>query len=101
MERCPICRGRMNDKAQCKRCGAELCFVIQARNEAENLTQQAIKQIESDEYAKAEHFLGLALALEHSPIRSEMLAFTRHELEKLANSKRKVSFLRRIFGKVL
>jgi len=93
LERCPICRGRVNDEAQCKRCNADLSFVIQAKKDAEDLTQRAITQMEREKYANAERSLVLALSLEHSDIRSKMLAFVRYEQ---INSNKKVSFLQRI-----
>ncbi len=77
MERCPICRGRLDAEAQCQRCGAELALAVKARNEAKNLTSQAIKLMTDGEFIQAEHLIEQTLALEHSQFKQQLLEFVR------------------------
>ena len=43
MERCPSCRGRLNESALCPRCGCDLSLVSCVESRAENLVRLAIR----------------------------------------------------------
>ena len=43
MERCPSCRGRLNESALCPRCGCDLGLVFCVESRAENLVRLAIR----------------------------------------------------------
>ncbi|MDP2431290.1 MAG: hypothetical protein Q8O33_04610 [Pseudomonadota bacterium] len=43
MERCPSCRGRLNESALCPRCGCDLGLVLSVESRAENLVRLAIR----------------------------------------------------------
>ncbi len=77
MQRCPICRGRINDNAECQRCGADLSLAQQAREQAESLTRQALKLIAWGEFTQAESLLTKAQLLEYSPFNQHVLGFVR------------------------
>jgi len=110
MDRCPICRGRLDTEAQCQRCGADLSLVIQTHNKAEDLSSQAIKQMADGKFIQAQHLLEQALALEHSPFRQQLLEFVLqcninntpahlseiYHSQTTVDSTKKVSLLKRI-----
>jgi len=75
MERCPICRGRLDAETQCRRCGADLTLASQTQAEAESLTSQAIKQMLDDNFVQSKHFLEQSLALEHNSFNHQLLKF--------------------------
>ena len=75
MERCPICRGRVNNACQCQRCGADLGVVCEARNEAEAFIRRAIACMAEEEFRQAEYWLKASLTLERSLFGHQLLGF--------------------------
>jgi hypothetical protein len=40
-ERCPVCRARLKDSMECRRCGLDFSPIVHAADEAEHLAAQA------------------------------------------------------------
>ncbi len=86
MSRCPICRGRINDEHQCKRCGADLVSVNQIENQAGERLSQAIKDISDNKLAHAEQLLEQVLTLKRSDFAQNILAFVQKERKRIHKS---------------
>ncbi|NOZ54416.1 MAG: hypothetical protein GXP08_15005 [Gammaproteobacteria bacterium] len=80
MERCPICRGRL-DKVTllCGRCGANLEWAELAQSNAKIVTKQAVASLLQGHLVQAEHLLVQAQSLEDSPFVRQLLGFIRSE----------------------
>jgi len=82
MRRCPICRGRVDDAHQCRRCGADLVSVNQVDQQADALLGQAIRYISIGKPGSAEQSLKQVLMLKQSDFTLQLLAFVQKEYEK-------------------
>ena len=74
MDRCPICRGRINENEECKRCGAALSLLIQIEQQVNELTSQALWHIGNSQFTQAKLLLEEAQLLRHSPFQ-QVLGF--------------------------
>ncbi|HFE38227.1 MAG TPA: hypothetical protein ENK06_07395 [Gammaproteobacteria bacterium] len=79
MERCPICRGRINEAMQCCRCGADLQLASQTQNDAERLTERAMDCLCLGDFEQARKLLLKVVALRDSVFIRQLLAFTESE----------------------
>ncbi|VAW56040.1 hypothetical protein MNBD_GAMMA07-944 [hydrothermal vent metagenome] len=80
MDRCPICHGRINDNAECKRCNADLLLLIQTEIEAKRLTHEAFNCLLSGKYIQAEAFLSASQLLCFSQFKQNVLEFIQQKI---------------------
>ena len=52
-ERCPVCRARLKDSMQCRRCGLDFSTVLNTVGEAERLAVQACCQLKEGRLEEA------------------------------------------------
>src|SRR4051794_5251164 len=67
MERCPVCRARLNGVETCRRCRAELQSVIRVEREARMLVDAAIYSLSLDDAGTAGRLLQRALTVHAAP----------------------------------
>jgi len=75
MDRCPICRGRISDNAECQRCSADLALLFQTEKEAKALSRQALNCISNGDYAQAKIFINASQFLFFSALNQTILDF--------------------------
>ncbi len=75
MDRCPICRGRINNNAECQRCNADLLLLLQTEKEAKRLSHQAFNCISNGKYIRAETLLNASQFLYFSHFNQNVLVF--------------------------
>jgi hypothetical protein len=63
MDRCPLCRARLNGADTCRRCRAELGSAQQAEREGQALLDAAIYSLALDDVEAADQLLRRALAV--------------------------------------
>ncbi len=73
MERCPSCRGRLNESALCPRCGCDLGLVLSVESRAENLVRLAIRAWADGNPKLAQAHVDKSLALKRGTL-AETLA---------------------------
>lgn len=68
MNRCPICRGRVDAAlARCTRCDTDLHFVMQIERICDNHCRVAIKSLHSGDVEQARFYASKALDLKCTP----------------------------------
>lgn len=65
MDRCPACRGRLDDTALCSRCGCDYTHAYRAETQAHRLTCRAIQAWAMGDARQAATHINAALALKH------------------------------------
>lgn len=80
MERCPVCRARLNGNPECQRCGTSLAQPIAIEQRAESLTRLAVNRFTTLEPADAADALEQALTLKSDPLTRALLGFVRKSL---------------------
>lgn len=80
MERCPVCRARLDGKTQCRRCGTDLSQPIAIELRAESLTRLAVTRFTTLEPAEAAKALEQASKLKTDPLTRALLGFIRQSL---------------------
>ncbi len=75
MERCPICRGRIEPNALCSRCGADLKLPLLTATQAQAFTLQAVRCLAEGDFSAAEQQLRSALRLQNNPLTRTLLGF--------------------------
>jgi len=75
MERCPICRARLNGKWLCPRCGSDLSLLLKIEQRVQLLEQNAVMRVAKGEMEQAERVLDKALGLKPTPLARLLLRF--------------------------
>jgi hypothetical protein len=75
MERCPNCRARVRDRAECRRCGMDLTLLVAAEQAADRLIGTALARLAGGDRAAAQEALRRARGLRGDPLVDELLAF--------------------------
>lgn len=65
MERCPICRARLQQAEVCPRCGSELATVLQVEKQAAQCQQQVRDLLYAYDYEQAHQAAQQALQLKY------------------------------------
>lgn len=68
MTRCVICRGRLNERCICQRCGADLRRLRAVQTTARCLAKQAVRALQRHDYGQAEEHIRQAVALSADPL---------------------------------
>lgn len=76
MERCPICRARLQQTETCPRCGSDLTAVLQVEKQAAQRRQQVRTLLYAYEYEQAQQAAQQALELKYD----KFLALVYHYL---------------------
>jgi hypothetical protein len=79
MQRCPICRARLNGQSLCPRCGSDLSLPLKIQQRVQRLERDAVKRIAADEPARAEALLVEALRLQPTALARVLLGFVREQ----------------------
>ena len=77
MERCPICRARLNGKWLCPRCGSDLSLLLKIERRVRLLEKNAVIRVAAGEMEQAEQVLDEALRLKPTPLARVLLRFVR------------------------
>lgn len=77
MERCPNCRARCRDEAECHRCGMELAGLLRIEAQAEAWERVAVGRLATGDAAGAAVAATRALALQHRPLALALYRFAR------------------------
>ena len=77
MERCPICRARLNGKSLCPRCGADLSLPQEIEQRVQELEINAVMRIAAGQRERAARVLGEALRLKSTPLARVLQRFVR------------------------
>jgi tRNA(Ile2) C34 agmatinyltransferase TiaS len=80
MERCPVCRARLDAKTECRRCGTDLSRLILIERQADSLTRRAVARFTTLEPAEAARALEQASRLKTDPLTRALLGFVRKSL---------------------
>jgi hypothetical protein len=77
MERCPICRARLNGQWLCPRCGSDLSLPLKIEQRVQLLEKNAVIRVAAGEMEQAEQVLDEALRLKPTPLVRVLLRFVR------------------------
>ncbi len=77
MERCPICRSRLNGKWLCPRCGSDLSLPLKIEQRAQLFEQNAVIRIAAGEMEQAERVLDEAMSLKSTLLLRVLQMFVR------------------------
>lgn len=77
MERCPVCRARLQGQALCPRCGTDFSLALCARDEAGRLLACAVDAWARGDAACASRQAAAALALHRTPVAATLAALLR------------------------
>ncbi|MEA3411798.1 MAG: hypothetical protein U9R74_09685 [Pseudomonadota bacterium] len=80
MERCPVCRARLNGNPECRRCGTNLSQPILIEQRSDSLTRLAVNRLATLEPVEAANALEQALTLKTDPLTRALLGFVRKTL---------------------
>ena len=75
MERCPVCRARLNDGPVCRRCGTDLTLALLIEARAEQLVREAVQCMARHDWPGAEHAVQEALRLRQGSFARTLLGF--------------------------
>jgi len=77
VERCPSCRGRLNETTLCPRCGCDLGLALRAESQAQNRIRLAIQAWAAGNTTLAATRLDAALTLQRSTLAAVLVAMLR------------------------
>jgi len=77
MARCPVCRARLGETPQCRRCGCDLTMAEACRQRAETCLRQALQLLGRGESAKACSLADEAISLDSGAVISKVAGFIR------------------------
>lgn len=86
LERCPGCRGRLQQGPSCLRCGCDLTLVLRAEVQARRFMTRAVHAWARADLQQASACAHAALMLEKSPLATAVLQSLRQENPKIALS---------------
>lgn len=73
MQRCPVCRARLNSKTDCRRCGSDLHLAIAMEKKAQEFFQQALQELQSADKVAAKSSLQSAVLIHNKPLYQHLL----------------------------
>jgi hypothetical protein len=75
MERCPVCKARLQGAEECPRCGLELRLPLKIQADARALDARVLAALAAGDPATARALAKGAQALESTPLRARMVRF--------------------------
>jgi hypothetical protein len=78
MERCPNCRARLGEEANCRRCGMDLSRLIETEQAAERLLVAGVGRLLAGERAAARQSLAHSRALRDTDLTRSLIRFLEH-----------------------
>ncbi|MTW21713.1 hypothetical protein [Allochromatium palmeri] len=78
MERCPNCRARLGEEANCRRCGLDLSRLIETEQAAERLLIAGVGHLLADEREAARQSLLRSRALHDTDLVGSLLDFLKY-----------------------
>jgi len=80
MERCPICRARLQEGPVCSRCGTDLSVLLSIETQAEALERQAVVLLSAGNLIEAQRVAKQALQFRRNPLVLALAGFLTQEL---------------------
>jgi len=68
MERCPVCRARLKERQECRRCGTELSLAIAMEKKAEIFFKQAVVCLQNSDILAAKVAAQSAVLIHKKPL---------------------------------
>lgn len=68
MERCPVCRARLKQTPECRRCGSDLTLPLEICHQAGSLFTQSVKRFQQGNLQGALEAIELAIQLKHQSL---------------------------------
>ena len=78
MERCPNCRARLGEDANCRRCGLDLSRLIETEAAAERLLTQGVGFLLAGDREAARRSLARSRALRDTDLVGSLLGFLKY-----------------------
>ncbi|BCU06205.1 hypothetical protein [Allochromatium tepidum] len=78
MERCPNCRARLGEEANCRRCGLDLSRLIETEAAAERLLTQGVGFLLAGDQEAARRSLAHSRALRDTDLVRSLLGFLKY-----------------------
>ena len=68
MERCPICKARLQKGTTCPRCGADISIPLDIERQSEILLNNALKQLKTGNISAAKQAVEQSIQLKAQPL---------------------------------